>query len=377
MNWINGFEATYYMTIVDQDTWKDIERIEIINASVSVSDSDLIESASVECTTYDKGEQWIRLWLDARQDGSQPEHVPMFTGIATSPAESINGKLRKNKLECYSVLKPASEVPLPRGWYAQKGRNGALIIKELLSITPAPIYVDDSDSYILSQNIIAENNENHLSMTNKILKAIDGRIKIEGNGIIHISPKPNSIIMSFDPLENDGIQTTFDITNDLYKCPNVFQAFIGDASAIARDENINSPISIQNRRREVWKTEDNCNLNDGETLLQYAHRRLKEEQTIAMQVSYNRRFVPEISVGDYIRLHYPEQGIDGMFVIKSQSFNLEYGSQVSETSEKISDIIKYLNKIENANWKDEREYDTLVDELGNELIDEFTNTLSE
>lgn len=376
MNWIKGFEATYYMTIVDRDTWKDLERIEITEASVNVADSDLRQSAEVGCVNYDQGEQWIRLWLDARQSGSQPEHVAMFTGIATSPTRTINGVLRKDKLECYSVLKPAEEIPLQRGWYAPKGRDGTQIIKELLKVTPAPVIIDEGSSGILSQSIIAENNESHLTMVGKILKAINRRIWIEGDGTVHVSPKADSIVASFDPLENDAVQTTLDISNDLYKCPNVFQAFIGDASAIARDES-DSPISIPSRRREVWKTEDNCDLNDGETLLQYAQRRLKEEQTVAVQVSYNRRFVPNVSVGDYIRLHYPEQGVDGMFVVKSQSFNLEYGAQVSETSEKVSDVVSYLHRLEDSNWKEAREYDTLVDELGNELIDEFTNTLSE
>lgn len=342
MNWMKGFEASYYMTIVNQDTWKDIERVEITNASVNVSDSDLVESADIGCVAYDRGEQWVRLWLDARQYGSQPEHIPMFTGIATSPSVNINGTLRSNKLECYSVLKPAEEIPLQRGWFAPKGGNGTTIAKQLISVSPAPVVIDEGGSAVLSQNIIAENNETHLSMFQKVLKAINWRCRIEGNGTIHISPKADTISASFDPLQNDGVQTTFDITNDLYKCPNVFQAFVGDASAIAKDEDPDSPISIPNRRREVWKTEDNSDLNDGETLLQYAQRRLKEEQNVAMQVSYNRRFVPEITVGDYIRLHYPTQGVDGMFVIKSQSFNLSYGSQISETVQKVSDEVKYL-----------------------------------
>lgn len=341
MNWIKGFEASYYMTIVDRDTFEDLERIEITDASVNVSDSDLIESANVGCVAYDRGEQWIRLWLDARQDGSQPEHVPMFTGIATSPTESINGVVRQSKLECYSVLKPADEIPLQRGWYAPKGGNGTQIIKELLKTTPAPTVIDDGNSYTLSQNIIAENNESHLSMVSKILKAINWRIKIDGNGTIHVAPKPKGIIASFDPLENDAVQTRLDVTSDLYKCPNVFQAFVGDGSAIAKDES-DSPVSITSRHREVWKTEDNCDLNDGETLLQYAQRRLKEEQSVAMSVSYIRRFVPDVKVGDYIRLHYPEQNVDGMFVVKSQSFNLIYGSQINETSQKISDEVRYL-----------------------------------
>ena len=340
MNWIKGFSAAYYMTIIDKDSWEDIERIEITSASVSISDSDLVESADVGSINWTRGEQWIRLWLDARQDGSNAEHVAMFTGIATSPTTSINGILKTNRLECYSVLKPADEVLLPRGWYAPRGGNGARIIKELLSVTPAPVVIDDGEFSPLSQNIIAENNESKLTMCTKVLKAINGRFRIEGDGTIHISPKADSIIASFDPLENDAVQTELEVSYDLYNCPNVFMAIKDDASETAKDEDIDSPVSIPNRGREVWMAEDSCNLNDGETLLQYAKRRLKEEQTVALSVSYNRRYNPTIKVGDYIRLHYPKQGVDGMFEIKSQSFELNYGATVSETSQKVSDEVR-------------------------------------
>ena len=56
MNWAKGFEATYYMTLVDRNTWKDTERIEITGGSVSRSDSNLIESADIDCVSYERGE---------------------------------------------------------------------------------------------------------------------------------------------------------------------------------------------------------------------------------------------------------------------------------------------------------------------------------
>lgn len=376
MNWIKGISAKYYLSIVDADTWEDIERIEITDASVSASDSNLMESADIDVVAYDKGEQWVRLWLDARQDGSDAEHVAMFTGIATSPASRYNGKLQTNKLECYSVLKPVDEIPLMRGWYAPKGGKGTSIVKKLLETTPAPVVIDDGTEYPLSQNIIAENNESHLSMATKVLNAINWRFRIEGNGTIHLCPKADSIIASFDPIENDAVETTITVDYDLFKCPNVFMAIVGDTYAVARDES-DSPISISVRGREVWQVEDNCNLNNGETLYQYAVRRLREEQAVALVASYNRRYNPSIKVGDYIRLHYPEQKVDGMFMVQSQSFELNYGATVSETSKKISDEVKYLRNYDNANYAEPIEYAVLIDELGNKLTDEFGSLLVE
>lgn len=328
------------MTIVDRQTWRDIDRIEITGGSVSKSDSNLIESADVDCMNYDRGEQWIRLYLDARQQGSDANHIPLFTGLATSPATDINGVVRSNSLECYSVLKPADDVPLKRGWFAAKRSNGALIIKnELLSDTPAPVQID-GEPPMLSQTIISEDNETKLSMATKILKAMNWRFRIKGDGTIYICPKADTIVASFDALENDAVEPKISVEYDWYECPNVFMAVIDGTSYIARDDDINSPLSTENRGREVWVVEDSPALNSGETATQYVKRRLKESQTAIMSVSYSRRYNPDVTIGDYIRLNYPEQQVTGMFQILSSSFNLNYGATVSENANKISDIVR-------------------------------------
>ena len=340
MDWIKGFSATYYMTIVDRQTWRDIERIEITGGSVSKSDSDLIESADIDCRNYDKGEQWVRLYLDARQKGSDANHVPLFTGLATSPSTDINGVIRSNSLECYSVLKPVDDVPLPRGWFAAKRSNGALIIRnELLADTPAPVQID-GEPPTLSQTIISEDNETKLSMATKILTAMNWRFRIDGDGTIHIVSKASTITASFDALENDAVEPQISVNYDWYSCPNVFMAVIDGVSYTARDDDADSPLSTVNRGREVWVVENSPNLNSGETATQYVQRRLKESQTAIMSVSYNRRYDPDITVGDYIRLNYPEQQVTGMFQITSSSFNLNYGATVSEDANKVSDTVR-------------------------------------
>ena len=335
MDWTKGFEATYYMTIVDRGTWKDVERIEITGGSVSKSDSNLMESADVDCVSYDRGEQWIRLWLDARQDGADASHIALFTGLATSPAVAINGMLRQNSLECYSVLKPADDIPLPKGYFAGVGSNvPQLIANELLNDSPAPVVIDGS-APLLAKAIIAENNETKLSLATKLLTAINWRFRISGDGTIRLCPKDNTAVASFDTLETDVVEPQIDVDHDWFKCPNVFQAVIDGASYIARDDDPNSPLSTVSRGREIWETEDNPALNSGETATQYAKRRLKEEQTAIMKVSYSRRLFPNITIGDCVKLNYPAQKVTGTFRITSSSFNLNYGATVSEDANQI------------------------------------------
>ncbi len=182
MDWSKGFDARYYCSFVEPNSWRDVERFEITSGSITKSIGELRESAEINCTKYTSGERWVRVWMDARQNGST-EHIPMFTGLATSPADDINGQLVSNTLECYSVLKPAQDVLLPRGWYAPQNTSGTTLIEDLLSVTPAPVQYPYSSSR-LRNHIIAEEGETHLSMIEKILLAINWRIQIQGDGTI-------------------------------------------------------------------------------------------------------------------------------------------------------------------------------------------------
>lgn len=338
MDWSKGFSARYYMTVVNTTTWSDLEKIDITDGSINRTESGLRQSANVTCVKYDRTlERWIRIWLDARQ-GGESYHGALFTGIACSPTREIEGRRETNSLECYSVLKPAEDALLPRGWYTPSGINGAELIKTLLQSggVPAPIYISDN-SPNLNYSIIAEDGETYLSMIEYILSAINWRIIISGNGAVYISPKADSLSGSFSALENDSIEPSLRIDNDWFSCPNVFRAILNDEVSVATDEDENSPLSIVNRGREIWMEEKDCNLNDGESLEIYARRRLQEEQSAYYTISYTRRFDPDIYVSDLVRLNYPEQDISGVFYVTSQSINLGYGASVSEEVYKINE----------------------------------------
>lgn len=332
MDWSKGFEARYYATIINKNSWRDRERFEITGGQITRSEGELRESADVDCVSYDKGEQWIRIWMDVRQNG-EAAHIPMFTGLATSPSDDINGSVTNNSLECYSVLKPAQDVLLPRGWFAPSGITGTTVISDLLDVTPAPLEIE-KNAPKLKQNIIAEEGETNLSMIEKILTAIDWRIIISGDGHIKICPKASKSLLRLSSLENDSIEPKLSKGYDWFRCPNVFRAVSGDESATAIDDSELSSLSTVNRGREIWAEETSCELNDGETLYEYAERRLKESQKVSEIVSYDRRFYPDVFVSDLITLHYPEKKIDGVFQITSQRIEIGYGAKTTEEAVK-------------------------------------------
>lgn len=329
MNWNKGFTAQIYVTTVDPATWRDLDRMDIYGGSITRSESTLQESASLDCLDYDQtAERWIRIWMDAEQNGSGA-HVALFTGLATSPDRDINGRLFADTVDCYSVLKPAQDVLLPRGWYVPAGASCAEAIAQLLSVTPAPKHINGV-SPALKEAYIAEENETHLTMAQKLLTAMDWRIRITGEGEIYIEAKPTAAAVSFDAIENDSIEPKLKVSRDWYECPNVFRATQNDVSAIAMDTDPNSIFSTVSRGREIWKQDSNARTSESESLQAYAERRLKEEQNVVYKASYDRRYNPELTVGDLVRLHYPEQQIDGIFRVANQNIDLTSGGRTSE-----------------------------------------------
>ena len=329
MDWSKGFSASYYLAVVDPQSWRDISRIEMTGGKVSKMSTGLRNAADVTCTDFEQGkEYWVRIWMTATQ-GANSDAVPLFTGIASSASVNMDGNRRVYPVQCYSVLKPAQDVLLQRGWYAPAQTSADVLIRQLLAVCPAPLVIDAGIPYLHS-SIVAGNGETHLSMVDRILTAIGWRMVLEGDGTIHVCKRASVVSASFDALENDVIEPRVELTRDWFNCPNVFRAIQEELTAVARDDSEDSFLSTVNRGREIWMEEDGCDFSDGETIGEYALRRLKEEQSVAVVVTYDRRFHPDINVTDLVRLVYPGQGIEGIYTVSSQDIELGYGAKVSE-----------------------------------------------
>lgn len=335
IDWSKGFTATAYASFMDIDTWRERDKFDITGGKIKFTDSNLRQSADIDCNNYNQTqEKWIRIWLDVKQ-GHSSEHIALFTGLVLPPVKDYEGAMQVASLECYSVLKPASDVLLDRGWYAPAGVRVADTIANLLSsVTPAPIVVEGK-SPVLSQYVVAEDGESPLTMVEKLLVSIGWRLRINGMGEVRVCPTNTDPVVRFDPINNDCIEPKISLKNDWYDCPNVFRAVLDDMYAVARDDNPDSILSTVNRGREVWEEELDCDLSDNETLAEYADRRLKELQSYAIETSYDRRYNPSVYPSDVIQLHYPQQGLDGLFYVSEQSIDLDNLMVVSE------EVIRY------------------------------------
>ena len=318
MDWSKGFTYKIYARIVDSASWTDREYINVLDGDIAKTDSDLRESATITVRDY-IGEQWIRVYMDCEQNGDS-YHAALFTGLATSPSKEIDGTVQTIKLQCYSVLKPLDDVLLPRGWYAQAYREPSRILDELLAPCFAPVEYGD-DLHQLTQHLVAEENESNLTMLNKILRALNLTLRIDGSGKIKIDVSSTEPLATFTPNGYDIIEPQLTYRNDWYSCPNVLMAISEELMAIARDDAEDSPLSTINRGREIWLEDDSVDLADNETLAEYAKRRLREEQMTVESLEYKRRYIPDINVGDIVQLRYPD--FAGIYKIMSQKYGMD------------------------------------------------------
>lgn len=335
MDWSKGFSASYYATIVDPVIWSDLERIEISSGSISRTDSDVMETASVECEYFDvMRELWIRIYLEVKQN-DELYKGPLFTGLLTAPNHSIsNGHITTN-IDCQSVLKPAKDILLDRGWYVPSVTNSGKVIKDLLSVSPAPIIIEDGSPDI-GLNIIAEDGETRLSMVEKIIDSTPGwSLKITGNGEIYYGKQSNIPSIIFDENAYDAIGLDITFENSWHECPNVLRVEGDDIVVIVKDEDPESSLSIPSRGREIWDTEYNSTAGTIDELTLFARQTLKERQENLYKISYTRRYQPDLNLSDVVELNYPRYNILGKYRIESQTINLEYGVSVSESAVRI------------------------------------------
>lgn len=335
INWAEGYESSYYACLVDPITWRDTERIELEDTgSLSRSNEGLRQSADITPLEHSAGsDKFLRIWMNVRQGGGS-DRVALFTGLTSAPEEQIDGATVTTPVVCYSVLKEAQDIDLKRGWYAAKGIIATDIIEQLLSVCRAPVVIEEG-SPRLSQNIVAEDGENCLTMTDKILDIIGWRLTIAGDGTITVRPAASEISRIFSANGNDCIETPFKSKHDRFSCPNVMRCSMDGESSIVRDDDPESELSTVSRGREIWKTENDTKLGDDESLETYTRRRLKELQAVALMAFYNRSYDPAVFPSDLIKIHYPAQNVSGIFRVQSQKIQLDHCGTTAEEVEAV------------------------------------------
>ena len=328
MNWNKGFWALYELKKVDPVSWMDAGSFDFVSGSISRNNEGLMQSADLSMTE-NPGECWIRIYLKANQEGGGAR-VALFTGLASTPTRDLDGTRTTFPVEVYSVLKPAADVLVPKGYFAPAGADGAQLVKELLSVGAAPVEVEE-DSPTLVDAIVAEATDSQLDVAWMILNAIGWRMRITGDGVIHVCSMPTEPAAVFDAFENDVVELSIKDAQDWFSVPNCIRVISGDKSTEYKDAD-----AIEERRQnrggsgEIWLNDTSPTLGSKESIAEYAMRKLTEAQLPSRTVSYFRRYMPDVYPTDLVEIRLPGVKIDGTFRVTEQSIELGYGARTSE-----------------------------------------------
>jgi hypothetical protein len=311
------------------------------------SEAETLGSASIDVTDA-LGEVYIRGYLKTVQNGVT-ESRPLGTYLVQTPSLNFDGLVTSYSGDAYTPLIELKEKQPPIGYFIPKGANALQFAYQIVRDNArAPVIkpmILNDDKYKLAYDFVADVSDTWLSFLNDLLRDVQYKLDLDEMGRIFFAKVQK--IAAMQPIwtytdDNSSIlypELTLD--RDLYGIPNVIEVIYsktdgnsGLRPAIARNEDISSPVSIPNRGRPIYyRVIDPELLNPTqEQLDDYAQQLLEEVSSVEYTVSYKHGYCP-VRVGDCVMLNYSRAGLKNVKakVIK-QDIDCSSGCPVSETA---------------------------------------------
>lgn len=320
---------------VNPSTWEDAEVLRGIGSVEVTRDrtAALLESGGmVTCGSpalLAERETWVRIEMLAEQ-GAEVERVPLATLLAV-PGESQEGRRRRElDIDCRSVLAPASDETVRVGSYYAAGSDAAAYARDLLSCGPAP--VECEGEFRMSEHIVFAAGTSRLEAAWQVCDAGGWRIRIACDGRVTVGPMPTKPLPTAWGMRMLGKYVRVPRGDAV---PNRYRAILGTQTAVATDEDPQSPTSRRARGRYVDETDTSPVPRPGETLREYAERRLRERIAEESRLVYQREWQPDALPSDVIRGGAIRADFEDDYRIRSQTLRCGRGVVVTETAEVI------------------------------------------
>ena len=353
IDWTKSMKQTYEFYVVDPVSWKDKTPLRCVK-TCSIdrdSESETLGSASLDVTeTLD--ECYVRIYLVAIQNGITYK-FPLGTFLVQTPSYSFDGKVKNVTADAYTPLIELKEKQPPLGYYLEKNRNiidsAYLIIRENAR---APV-VKTSCSTNLYDNFIADVDDTWLNYSSDLIANAKYTLDVDELGRILFSPEQDTAslqpVWTYDDNNSSILYSDASIERDLYGIPNVVEVIYSTSKrsyqSIVKNENEDSPVSIQKRGREIVQRVTDPNLNgigsevgvdniDDEVIQQmvddYAKQLLRNLSCLEYSITYKHGYCP-VRLFDCVRLNYKRLGIENVKAkVISQTIKCESGCSVSE-----------------------------------------------
>ena len=347
IDWTKSMQQTYEYYEVDPHTWQNKRKLTMFTSSSIERDTgaDTLGSASFD-VTENLGECYVRTYLVANQNGSEYK-VPVGTYLVSTPGESFDGKVHTYSLDGYSPLKELKETQPPLGYTIQKGTEilstAYKLTREHTRATVVEPTSNDSDNDKMQTNFVANDNDTWFTFLTDLLATENYHFAINPLGEIMFEPYQDIASLqprfTYDDDNSSILLPSISIDRDIYSIPNVIEVIYsyknGNLYSRMSNRDDNSPISVQNRGREIVQRITNPQLpgtSDQHYVDQYCMNQLKSISALSYQVKYEHGY-NETNIRDCVRLNYKRSGLNGVKVmVMSQSVKCSTGCTVSETS---------------------------------------------
>lgn len=395
-DWKASMRQTFEYYIVDPNTWKDMQLVDTIK-SCSIkreADKDTLGSATIKITDS-VGECYMRVYLITNQNGVTEKH-PLGTFLVQTPSSSYDGKTRDVTMDAYTPLLELKEKQPPLGYYVPKSvyykvtmdgdtfiktdeklesvmgvvlegavtTTGEQVFKQTLSGVDTYYCLPETTMDLayrltrenvrapvvrtecltpLHHDFVSETDDTWFSFLNDLIANANCEFALDELGRILFAPKQdtNSLqpIWTYTDDNSSILYPELTMDHDMYMIPNVVEVVYSTGDdilyATARNEDENSPTSVQNRGREIIHRITDPEMIGAPTQAQiddYADRLLRELSTIEYTVTYSHGYCP-VRLGDCVRLNYASAGIKNVKAkVVSQSIECGTGCKVTESA---------------------------------------------
>lgn len=331
MNWARSYSSTWRVFRVNPQTWADGEPLTGVD-SVSVTktaDGSLLESGGIELSGNIEP-AYYRIVMTADQ-GGELSRVDVATLLCITNGGAYNYGNKSYSANGFSVLYPASVTAVTSGSYAPAGVNGAEYAADMLAAAiNAPVEVEGS--FTLNNPIVHELGSNVLDAVWAVLEAGNFIMQIDGRGVVHILPKPTEPSLIIDTQTEGLMLNGTSFTSDESEIPNRYIVIDDDITVVASNDDPESRVSTVSRGYNVDEVDTSPTPIDGETLSEYAERRLRELSVLKDEQNYTREYAEGVNLYSIVRASL--NALDGDFRVVSQQINCSSGITVDEKVEK-------------------------------------------
>lgn len=342
-DWTKSMNQTFEYYIVDPNTWGLKERLTNVESCTISRDSttNTLESASF-AVSENLGECYIRVYLVVTQNGAI-EKFPLGTFLVQTPSIEFDGKAKSISLDAYSPLLELKDVLPPLGYTVGKGVNVMERVYDLATENSRVPIVQPNCSTLLYDDFVANTDETWLTYLISLMAEAEYNLGLDELSRIIFEPKIEVASMqpvwTFNDDNSSILYPDVTVDRDLYGIPNVVQVSYSSDNVYyyseARNEDVNSITSIQNRGREVMYRTENPSFSGEPTqamLDLYARQLLETKSSLEYTVTYSHGYCP-VRIGDCVRLNYKAAGLDNVKAkVTVQSITCESGCPVEETA---------------------------------------------